>query len=70
MSSINDRAREAAPRSAKLRWRSSGKETTLQEGPQTDHDFRRDSTIEHQQTCSRINEFASIMLTAHSPGVN
>ena len=66
VSSINDRAREVARRSAKLCPRPRITKNTLLACPQSDHDLRRHSTGDHQQSCSEFGEFASVILTAHT----
>ncbi len=50
VSTLDDRAREVATRSAELGPCPSGTEKTLLAGSQSDHASRRDSAAEHQQS--------------------
>ena len=44
-------------------------DNTLLSCPQSDHDLRGDSATEYQQSCSKLAESGSIILTAHTgPG--
>ncbi len=49
-----------------LRWSPSSRDSTLLSCPQSDHDLRGDSATEYQQSCSKLAESGSIILTAHS----
>ncbi len=66
VSSINDRARKIALRSAKLRRCPSCAANALLPSPRSDHDSRCDRTTEHQQSCSKTADFESIILITHS----
>ena len=48
-----------------LRSSPSSRDNTLLSCPQSDHDLRVDSATEDQQSCSKLAESGSIILTAH-----
>jgi len=45
----------------------SSRDNTLLSCPESDHDLRGDSAAEYEQSCSKLAESGSIILTTHSP---
>lgn len=66
VSTINDRAREVGPRSAKPHRCPSYKGNALSRSPRSDHDLRCDRITEYQQGCSKTADFESITVTTHT----